>query len=860
MEHLPQRLGQSKSIFPPIPYLCQHKYDEGPFLDYPQRLGLPRMVITATFRINPTLSHASTETMKTMSLADVQRFLQNWLFFGLLHEILGNLYCHEDYLTTSLDSETEKTVVTTLNLVSRLEEWEVKLTQDNRSLRSVYEHLAACITLAYASLKLDYPTFDHDLKFHLASVIEVLSYAINKACDVAWTDSPLRSMLPIHWEDVISEDFRRAVLLERSHCCPSQMEMLTRHFSSLQALSFVAACFNEDSVRLHHASCDHYACRARSSDADRMPHHVSDSCQCQFLHVDENRLVECLEKGSLPLLRIRDEVDTEEISMEVVASTDSTSYVALSHVWADGLGNSEATALPRCQVSRLKALIDNLDFEYTEQSSPLDDPGEKPELLMWCDSLCCPVASLKGKNMALMQMYRTYDDAAVVLVLDRSLISTRTSGMHPDEACIRIATSRWMTRLWTLQEGALPGRKNKLWFQFTKTALPASTLYNYITKVERTDIRRRGIASSVIGRFHLFLSLFDVQNIENRTARLENVMRGLMFRSVTVPSDEPLLVATLLNLDLSLILVSDPTERMNVLWRLMGTSPSGVDKDILFLRGLKLQQLGLKWAPQSLLSADYPFAIPMPGDKDSPGFLDDCSNPKGLVVELSGFRASIAKPAKGLPEYLAGFASLHRSNSDRYNLLSRDGDGRWYLLGAGMPASLEAICAVLSELTNPWILYRGSRSIVPENKKGHLGLLVEGAEEQQPHSNKTKYVQTRSHVEFCHLSTEMNQLCEAAYFLAQQLVSSAAARHLEDIWAVLTDQESSRYREALEAVDGEIKRLARSRFAMEALTASGNSADERGCIRIGEYMERIYRGLYVHVEEYVHCEQKWCVD
>ena len=107
--------------------------------------------------------------------------------------------------------------------------------------------------------------------------------------------------------------------------------------------------------------------------------------------------------------------------MEVVASTDSTAYVALSHVWADGLGNSEETALPRCQLSRLKAWIDTLDPEWEDGSTPPDHSGDKPELLLWCDSLCCPVMSPEGKNMALRQMYRPYDEAAAVLVLDRSL-------------------------------------------------------------------------------------------------------------------------------------------------------------------------------------------------------------------------------------------------------------------------------------------------------------------------------------------------------------------------------------------------------------------------------------------------------
>ena len=42
-------------------------------------------------------------------------------------------------------------------------------------------------------------------------------------------------------------------------------------------------------------------------------------------------------------------------------------------------------------------------------------------------------------------------------------------------------------------------------------------------------------------------------------------------------SDEPLIIATLLGLDLSPILVSNPAKRMNILWRMIGTSSPGID-------------------------------------------------------------------------------------------------------------------------------------------------------------------------------------------------------------------------------------------------------------------------------------------
>ena len=781
------------------------------------------------------------------------------------------MYRHEDYVTTLLDSENEKTIITTADLVSRLEEWEARITQDEASCMAMYEHIAECLSLTFACLVIEYPAFDHDLKFQLASVAEIIGYAANKACNVAWTDDPRRSLTPIAWGRTVSDNFRRSVLLERSNCCPSQMQMLFQAFGSPQALAFVASCFHEEVVQSHHVLCDANICRAGASVTSGQvtrhdTRHVNASCGCEFLCVDEDQLANCLKEGCLPLLRIREETDLDKLSIEVVASTDSTSYVALSHVWADGLGNPTATALPRCQLSRLKALIDNLDFEYVDMSIASDDPDAAPEMLLWCDTLCCPVVSEEAHKMALKQMYRTYDEANVVLVLDRSLISQRVGGMRVDEACLRITTSRWMTRLWTLQEGALPARKNKIWFQFTKTALPGLTLYNHLVKVSKTDIRRRGLVDGLIGRFHTFTTLFDLQS---RGAQMRDIMRGLFYRSVTVPSDEPLIIATLLALDLGPILDAEPEEHMKKLWRIIGTSPPGVDKYILFHMGPKLHERGFRWAPRSLLSVDRHFIIPPPSEQENRGYLatatDDST--QGLVVELAGFRISIAKHAKGLPDHLAGFDSRPKNDNDRHCPLVKDCQGRWYLLEPRLfgtsdrPPALEEMCAVVSGLSNPWILYRGSDSHIPEDNKAHLALLVEEANEQQSQSNEVTCVDIKSHVEFGHLPTEMNQICQAAYCLAQELASSAAALRLEDhLGTAPTDLDSPVYQEAYHGVDLELQRLSRSPFAMEALAASGNSVDERGSTRIREYMARIYRGIYMQIEEYAPGNKKWCVD
>lgn len=59
-----------------------------------------------------------------------------------------------------------------------------------------------------------------------------------------------------------------------------------------------------------------------------------------------------LRSQKIPLLNItQTDEDLESLQVEVVAHTPDTRYVAISHVWADGLGNPMGNSLPTCQLS-----------------------------------------------------------------------------------------------------------------------------------------------------------------------------------------------------------------------------------------------------------------------------------------------------------------------------------------------------------------------------------------------------------------------------------------------------------------------------------------------------------------------------
>jgi hypothetical protein len=138
--------------------------------------------------------------------------------------------------------------------------------------------------------------------------------------------------------------------------------------------------------------------------------------------------------------------------------------VAISHVWADGLGNAFENGLPACQLRMLQTYLAQIS---RDQSSWSAITTFTTSTLFWMDTLCIPVQvappgipfsnedlyDIKGKAIDKMNM--VYSSSSHTLVLDAEM---RTIPMAADHAT-KLAYSQccgWTTRSWTLQEGCLP--------------------------------------------------------------------------------------------------------------------------------------------------------------------------------------------------------------------------------------------------------------------------------------------------------------------------------------------------------------------------------------------------------------------
>ena len=192
-----------------------------------------------------------------------------------------------------------------------------------------------------------------------------------------------------------------------------------------------------------------------------------------------------------------------------------------------GLGNPHQNAIPSCQLKKIYQLV------VTAVGA---------QVALWLDTLCVPVSAhyRQYRKLALFKMRETYANATEVLVLDACL---QEVGESIYERRLQIVCSGWMRRLWTLQEALLPKPENLL-IQFRYNAVPLSSLVDesieeglstiwHNLEVQSVQLLRKQFPKAAADEDHLLV-----------------LVRSLQRRSTTKAEDEPICLATLMDVPL----------------------------------------------------------------------------------------------------------------------------------------------------------------------------------------------------------------------------------------------------------------------------------------------------------------------
>lgn len=389
----------------------------------------------------------------------------------------------------------------------------------------------------------------------------------------SWGDTPLL------WQRLLDQGWCRSDLtyLDEKTQTSSQIYIsnLRRHRTSLQ-----------------HTNCTETQCRAYDVEDEFEHDHRPDcsrSASCTRVSIPLPTIQKFIEEGNIPVVTAGSEGSTR-LNVESHSKVGEHGFVAISHVWSDGLGNPEETALFSCQLDRLQTWVNNLSESPPGSSIPF-----------WLDTLCVPLSPPDVRRQAIECMAYVYREASHVLVLDAELVQIpHTVGFL--EALFRIALSGWNRRLWTLQEGVLA---KKLWFQFKGGARSLDSLYEALVESQIGEKRMKN-------RFGIDPVRQDAMNMNlhhtsiarsTGSKRLTALAQALQRRSCMAPSDESIVLATMLQLDLKQILnipESRIDDRMAIVWSSQETIPQSIFR----LPGAKLVHKSLPWAPKSLMGAE----------------------------------------------------------------------------------------------------------------------------------------------------------------------------------------------------------------------------------------------------------------
>ncbi|KAK4941940.1 hypothetical protein LTR10_018270 [Elasticomyces elasticus] len=509
-----------------IPYVCNDRFtfDNGLFWDYPFRCGMTK---------DPDDISVSSLNLHDKAIDEVAPFLQAWLYFGILHEIFTKLlktdYEWTDFVRTM---ETGEVVITTEMLPMYIWCWAAYESaippEVNYGARTVSGLMQTC-DVVISSLVTDDQRKEgafapkkslvepaRSLGQRVVMSIIVLCETITAAGRQIYDAQPdaYKPRFGVGFPSLLAERLKSAGY------CPWQILQLESDSNMDCGTAYTLSRIDRTQLGKDHSRCSaNDKCYGYDVDYDTYTtRHVVPHCACVELPCAGDgvslSISWILDDGGLPLLLLDDTGDDEEAAVRVVYSSLGDKaripqYVAISHVWSDGLGNQERNALPLCVLRKLQRQVNAL-FSIAEAPVPF-----------WVDTICVP---LDNKLPALQAMFQTYQNASVVLVLDASLESVFIE-VPPQERLLRIRVSPWMQRLWTLQEGWVA---QELAFQFAEAACRAEAM----------------LKESITAPNPLKLQLNLLMNARKNNASIKKLIRALAvdYRAFPMPDDKMLIL------------------------------------------------------------------------------------------------------------------------------------------------------------------------------------------------------------------------------------------------------------------------------------------------------------------------------
>jgi hypothetical protein len=376
-------------------------WDNEPWSTFPNRQGWEPALLLENHK--GSIPHTYAEAMEC------------WLFFGTLHASFGDIFQQNDFIRMA-----EQPYITTSCLHRYLD---IAL---SRGKSKFLQNLRSTLNLVLIQIE-KRRVCDCIRPSMLFAIVVLLGSLMNFFRGKSDVDNAFKGGMQFRYA-VAAREWADGELIGQAWC-PSDVGRFSDtslHYFILRAyaLQMIRPKMN-NRAEVIHSKCTLVECADNYIDNHTyVTKHVRSDCNCEHVGPDIEAVKRILRKGGTPLVRISTSKDDTALKLDVVQYHPGRRYVAISHVWSDGLGNVRGNSLPLCQLNMLQrqgrdaidlspAFLPAADNPIIASATVLQHwAGSVAKLadqstLVWIDTLCVP-RERETRNLAIKGMKQAY--------------------------------------------------------------------------------------------------------------------------------------------------------------------------------------------------------------------------------------------------------------------------------------------------------------------------------------------------------------------------------------------------------------------------------------------------------------------
>ncbi|KAL5348096.1 hypothetical protein ACLOAV_006576 [Pseudogymnoascus australis] len=412
-------------------------------------------------------------------------FVQNKYYFGAINEVLAfdQPIPTSEFVVERADGEW---VLCTAKLNDYISSWAVhlkSLAEEERSqrLNRAKEFLEHMVQRRW-----------HKDRHHLLRVsasVQILARTVQAAMIWYWEIHPKSN-------ERLSDHMK---CLEIGGWCKSMSQKSWNFLNPLTAYSASAIDSHLGSHR-NHTKCTGKICETftmKDESTYQTKHTPECDGTCGDVEIDKQSLHDLIMQGKIPIISLSLGADGR-LNTEVTHSGDVPHYIAISHVWSDGLGNPHKNALPYCELLKMFRMLEEWPLKHAKPDwmnsflNPMDmikkrmestgvDPlalqrlkemrevieplaeeyvdnwldtlkasGQHQKVNLWMDTICIPHIR-ESRKIAITQINDVYSGSFYTIALDAGLENLPDTASST-EIFLQLELSSWKGRCWTFLE------------------------------------------------------------------------------------------------------------------------------------------------------------------------------------------------------------------------------------------------------------------------------------------------------------------------------------------------------------------------------------------------------------------------